>query len=358
MTAQTGERFQMRAIDARVSGVSSADADVLHPLGWLASMLKCDHAELRRHSATSGYETVLRWGRIAGSKPIPDSYHLYGVATPIGGADFSSISESVLQLPFQCSAGRHWVVVLQRTPGNTRFSADDTVMATHMLDPLRGVVSLWSKFTEVQQHCEGLRSLVHSIDCGIILLDVRGDIVFANRRAGIMLNANNGLVRVQGRITANDFREAAQLQAAVNYVLQQPLGLGQDDFISPLISIARKKSLPLTVAFLPIAPTNADGHSAAVGMYIVDPTSDIQDVVGILCQMHGLTRAETRLAIQIVAGLSLNAAARVLHVREQTARTYLRQIFSKLGVCRQAELVRFLLAGVVRIHAKFVSLSH
>jgi DNA-binding CsgD family transcriptional regulator len=53
----------------------------------------------------------------------------------------------------------------------------------------------------------------------------------------------------------------------------------------------------------------------------------------------GLTPAEARLALQLVAGEPLRAAAVKLSITYETARTELKNIFNKTGTCRQAELV-------------------
>jgi DNA-binding CsgD family transcriptional regulator len=53
----------------------------------------------------------------------------------------------------------------------------------------------------------------------------------------------------------------------------------------------------------------------------------------------GLTPAEARLALQLVAGETLRAAAAKLSITYETARTELKNIFNKTGTRRQAELV-------------------
>src|SRR6476620_6570460 len=53
----------------------------------------------------------------------------------------------------------------------------------------------------------------------------------------------------------------------------------------------------------------------------------------------GLTPAEARLALHLVAGETLRSAAIKLSISYETARTCLKSIFNKTGTCRQAELV-------------------
>src|SRR5215510_6860798 len=52
-----------------------------------------------------------------------------------------------------------------------------------------------------------------------------------------------------------------------------------------------------------------------------------------------LTSAEARLALHLVAGETLRSAEAKLSISYETARTHLKNIFSKTGTCRQAELI-------------------
>ena len=61
-----------------------------------------------------------------------------------------------------------------------------------------------------------------------------------------------------------------------------------------------------------------------------------------LAREHALTAAETGVAIEIAQGDGRAAAAHRLGIRETTVRSHLTAIFDKIGVRRQAELVRLL----------------
>ena len=63
----------------------------------------------------------------------------------------------------------------------------------------------------------------------------------------------------------------------------------------------------------------------------------------LLGEAYGLTRAEARLAAEIVAGRDLRSASERMGVSHHTARKYLQIAFSKMGVRRQADLVRLAL---------------
>jgi DNA-binding CsgD family transcriptional regulator len=60
----------------------------------------------------------------------------------------------------------------------------------------------------------------------------------------------------------------------------------------------------------------------------------------------GLTPAEARLALHLVAGETLRSAAVKLSITYETARSQLKNIFKKTGTCRQAELVIVILTAL------------
>jgi DNA-binding CsgD family transcriptional regulator len=60
----------------------------------------------------------------------------------------------------------------------------------------------------------------------------------------------------------------------------------------------------------------------------------------------GLTPAEARLALHLVAGETLRSAEVKLSITYETGRTHLKNIFNKTGTCRQAELLVVILTAL------------
>lgn len=90
---------------------------------------------------------------------------------------------------------------------------------------------------------------------------------------------------------------------------------------------------------------NKDGHAeffagptVAVLMDVIH--LDIGDVAKDLLARYGLTSAEARLAQALDGGASVKDAAVSFGISEGTARQQLKAVFRKIGVTRQAELIR------------------
>ena len=81
----------------------------------------------------------------------------------------------------------------------------------------------------------------------------------------------------------------------------------------------------------------------------------MNESIDLLRRHFGLTPAEARLALHLVAGETLRSAEAKLSITYETARTHLKSIFSKTGTRRQAELVMVVvsaLPGCVRLGSK------
>jgi len=81
----------------------------------------------------------------------------------------------------------------------------------------------------------------------------------------------------------------------------------------------------------------------------------MNEPIELLRSQFGLTPAEARLALHLVAGETLRSAEVKLSIRYETARTHLKNIFDKTGTCRQAELLVVILTalpGCVRLGSK------
>jgi DNA-binding CsgD family transcriptional regulator len=81
----------------------------------------------------------------------------------------------------------------------------------------------------------------------------------------------------------------------------------------------------------------------------------MNEAIELLRCHFGLTPAETRLALHLVAGETLRSAEAKLSMTYETARTHLKSIFQKTGTCRQAELVVVIVTaipGCIRLGSK------
>ena len=68
-----------------------------------------------------------------------------------------------------------------------------------------------------------------------------------------------------------------------------------------------------------------------------------------IATLFGLSRREAALALLLTRGLTVSQAAQDLGISVMTARAYLRQVFHKTGLSRQADLIRQVQASIAAI---------
>lgn len=101
---------------------------------------------------------------------------------------------------------------------------------------------------------------------------------------------------------------------------------------------------------LPAGPEKRDLHIVVealtaehVALFLADPEKIAVPPLDGIQALFGLTRAEATVAHALAAGGSLEDASVAGGITISSARTYLKRVFSKTGVSRQAELIQLLL---------------
>lgn len=107
----------------------------------------------------------------------------------------------------------------------------------------------------------------------------------------------------------------------------------------------RSGKRPLTMLLTPVLLEEQLADGAAAVLYLGDPDFERTFNHERIAKLYGLSRAESRVAALLAAGYRLEQTADILGVAYETVRKHLKQIFSKTGTYRQAELVRILVTG-------------
>ncbi|MBV8509279.1 MAG: hypothetical protein JO289_03860 [Xanthobacteraceae bacterium] len=87
----------------------------------------------------------------------------------------------------------------------------------------------------------------------------------------------------------------------------------------------------------------ADPSRPRVVVLVKDPSDAHSANAELLIDLFGLTRRESEVALAIVAGHGLRAAAQQLGIAVTTARTHLQHVFEKTHTQRQSELTSLVL---------------
>jgi DNA-binding CsgD family transcriptional regulator len=213
-----------------------------------------------------------------------------------------------------------------------------------------GFFQLWQHNRVLQQRAHALELSLDHTAIGLVMIDRTGHIVFANHTANEILAVGDGISRSNNMLRAISLADSVNLQAAISHAIaRDEAHMVRGPIRAPLLAFNRRHGPPLVAAFLPATtPTMEDGDVAAI-MYLVDPQMDTAKMLSPLCRLYGLSPVETALVCHIAAGETIASTAERMHIKEPTARGYLKSIFIKTGTRRQTELVVLMLSSLIRM---------
>jgi DNA-binding CsgD family transcriptional regulator len=187
------------------------------------------------------------------------------------------------------------------------------------------------------------------LGAGVFLVDGVGRVLFRNPAAQELLG--DRLLIAGDRLTARFASDRDALKSAIDLAVE---GGHQDLMQEPRPVLLQGDSEQYLAVYVLPAAAGA-GHPIArlmsgVRAIIVVTTSNAGQPAdpAIVRDLLGLTLGEARVAALVGAGLSPREAATQLGVTEETVRTTLKRVFSKVGVSRQSELAALLTRLVLR----------
>lgn len=199
----------------------------------------------------------------------------------------------------------------------------------------------------------GMAAALDLLERGVVIIGAivgaGGEIRFANRSADRLLSSADGLDAPRGRLRAGRPHKTEQLLAMIGRAAGT--AVGTDAVAVDALALDRPTGqAPLAVIAEPIAPGHSEylGHTAQQGaiLFVSDGDACVRPTSERLAAVYGLTAAEAQLASQISIGLGVGAAAAAQGISENTAKSHLKAIFEKVGVNRQTQLVRRIMADI------------
>ncbi|ENO81149.1 regulatory protein LuxR [Thauera sp. 28] len=236
---------------------------------------------------------------------------------------------------------------VSRPPWAERFGERERAICNLLLPHLHAAVQLRASLdiAEVERHC--YVGMLDRLSVGVVLLDRNARILRLNQAATEILGRRDGLSVVAGSLSAALNGEGRALRGLIERAVVA--GARHEPGVVDGMSISRPSGGPqLGVAVRAMPPTEwSEPSSRPAAMVIIrDPDVRLLASDEQLKRLYGLTNAEASLALELMAGRTVDEAAQALGISRNTARCQVRAIFAKTGVTRQAELLRVLLSGV------------
>ena len=237
--------------------------------------------------------------------------------------------------------GISWVFADPSQPGG--WYSQQTDMIEHLAPHLRHFVHVRQVLTNAQAVGSSVRRLLENVRVGVIHLDPRGRVLEANDRALAVLRRGDGLSVRDGCLGAWLPADDARLQNLLAGALPR---FGGSAAAGSMVIRRAGNSQKVVLCINPLECQGLDfgaPHLAAVVLLAevgIRPKLDAK----LAAQVMGLTAAEGQVAVMLSEGMTASEIALATNRRTNTIYTLIKRAYRKLGVSRQAELVRLVLS--------------
>ena len=274
-----------------------------------------------------------------GSIPERDCNRAKPLEQDFIASDLNSEKTASVLLTGRTDKGERYLCVFLRKGMKTSDYQKMVVERLRTGIPFQLCVKALSAEASLNRYVNELESGYDKLRAGILFADAEGHVLYLNACARILLSRAFGA----GGPSAGNIHHILTGPSCTSFLSALIKAFCRDESSRAVADdrmITAWRDLPHFDQRLPFHVMALDGLENGDAHYCLvfpDPTSDLEPAK--LFDGLGLTAAESRLASQIFAGKSIKTASAELSLSEESARTYLKRVFSKLGVSRQAELV-------------------
>ena len=177
---------------------------------------------------------------------------------------------------------------------------------------------------------------------GVVLLDARGRVGFANRAARLIASRRDGVRLHRARLVFDD----PSAQSTFDSLLRSTGPAARCSAVLRVKGPQAPSAYRVLVSRLDDACDPESEAGVGFCVFIYQPNGGQQALpTTVLRELYGLSGAEARLANELFTGRCLTSAAVNCGVRHSTARSVLKSVFAKCEVSSQSELLLLLSLG-------------
>ncbi len=337
--------------------VETMEANTEHDPSSLSASVNFDPTFV--HSLASYYNTVNVWAKnesvLKPGRPVTGSM-LYPVRE-LPKTEF--YNEWLKPQDFFHALGG---LVVQDGPWAIKFSSmraqnagdytrDELRLYKELLPHLARATRIQRRLAFLQSLSTSSLSMLDTVPSAVFLMDASRRVLHVNSAAERELRLADPLsVSRSGELHA---RGTAKVQAALRGIIMaglEPVRGAKED-IKPFVQLFRKSGHPIFIQSIPLPITRRRATSTMIGqrlaafaLVVHGRVTPVQTIAPqLLRHVYQLTPAEVQIALAIADGETPKTYAQRRDISVNTASAQLKRVFSKTGLKRQNELVRWLL---------------
>lgn len=218
---------------------------------------------------------------------------------------------------------------------------------------LSRALGVMSRLRDAELKAAASLASLEYLSTGVLLFRADGIVLFANRTARRIMEAEDGLGMqlrhndsALGTVIADDSATHNQLIAAIrNAVAPDPM---HTEHFSHAVVVPRPSGQqPYTINLSSLAPQNEFGCGPEMPRaiaFITDSAEPVRLDAGLLKRTYALTPAEIRVAELMAECLTVNETAEKLNLSSSTVKAQLQSIYDKTNTNNRARLMKLLMS--------------
>lgn len=275
----------------------------------------------------------------------------YGLSAPLAGRAVNAIHQRlsdtvvidlnvakaqlktpILQANLLDNGGQKWILSVVRNSKYWGFERSDVQTLLKLRSMFKTALKERVQAATLYRACW---SVVERLSSGIALLYADGTLAGGNKSALSLLESGRGMGLSKGKLYCEMAPNALRLRQA----LEELGGCANGECRAFMIE-GDKGSELLQVNLIKLAEKDDTLQGVNIAAFITDPSLFTGPSTDYLQTLYRLTRVEAEVVQLICRGFSPATAAEKLKISVHTVRSYLKSIFAKIGVNRQADVVR------------------
>lgn len=246
---------------------------------------------------------------------------------------------------------RCWVdVVRPRQLPELPYSSEERRLLQQLVAHLSRALGLYARMRRQETEKSLYEGSLDHLVLGCLLLDGDGQVIGVNHAAKAIIAQHQGIDVAQGRLQIQD-REAHQ---ALEAAIARAIAARRHPQAKPPGERVRWQArdgvlLGLLVTPVPLAPYYQGRHVPSVILHLSELSESDASAPApcgyspeLIAQLFELTRQEARLAAWLATGRTISEAAAQMGIAVTAARNYSKNIYAKLGIKGQTDLVRLM----------------
>ncbi len=231
------------------------------------------------------------------------------------------------------------ILATSRSKAKGPITNEEKEWIEHLVPYLQTAARLHEKLTRLQTERDASQQHLDLLPHGLAMVGPEGYLLAANRRMRAMLAEEDGLYLRDHRLSA----QGGTGRELRDWLKRAQSGHGD---VRRMVVTRTSTRRAYWVTVTPTSPGPAmplGGVQPIATVLAIDPESRSAPDAATLATVFDLTPAESRLAVLMTSGLTVQEAAGRLHISAETAKTHLKRILSKTATRRQSEMISLFL---------------